>query len=116
MSGSSDSTQRYAFSSYLIDRLTSYIWLLQVVKFQPFYVFNKSRHMNDLRVGAEILKEALERENTIKDKVDKAAVSSKSTPSVTVSLNANDRLLRRMWRSALRPLPTNACQLVLSWD
>ncbi|THH01679.1 hypothetical protein EW026_g1069 [Hermanssonia centrifuga] len=36
----------------------------EVEKFQPLYVFNAKRHMQDLRIGAEILKEALERELT----------------------------------------------------
>ena len=33
----------------------------QVENFQPFYVFNK-RRMNDLKIGAAIIKEALDRE------------------------------------------------------
>ena len=35
---------------------------VQVDNFQPFYVWHK-RHLNDLKTGAAIIKEALEREN-----------------------------------------------------
>ncbi|KAI0638195.1 hypothetical protein C8Q77DRAFT_416722 [Trametes polyzona] len=41
----------------------------QVENFQPYYIFNK-RHMDDLRIGAAMIKEALDRE-LVKEEVDK---------------------------------------------
>ena len=56
------------------------------MKFQPFYVFNKSRHMNDLSIGAEILKEALEREMT---KEERAIEAKKNEKAVAAAHLAN---------------------------
>ena len=45
---------------------------------QPYYVFNKQRHIRDLQIGAEILREALEREVTKEERQERAKREEKA--------------------------------------
>lgn len=58
----------------------------QVEKFQPLYVFNKKRHMEDLKIGADILREALDRELT---KEERAAQAKREEKAVAAAQIAN---------------------------
>ncbi|OCH94099.1 hypothetical protein OBBRIDRAFT_789626 [Obba rivulosa] len=49
----------------------------EVENFQPFYKFNK-RHMSDLRIGAAILKEALDREMSKEERMVRAKRGEKA--------------------------------------
>ena len=59
---------------------------LQVDNFQPLYVFNKKRHMGDLKIGAEIIRECFEREMT---KEERAAQAKKEEKAVAAAQIAN---------------------------
>lgn len=59
--------------------------VMQVVNFQPFYVFNQKKHMADLRIGADILKEALEREMTKEEREERAKREEKAVAAAQVA-------------------------------
>ncbi|OBZ70199.1 hypothetical protein A0H81_10039 [Grifola frondosa] len=56
----------------------------EVVDFQPFYVFHK-RHMSDLRIGAAIIKEALERELPKDEQQLQAKLAEKAAHAAAVA-------------------------------
>ncbi|KAI0340932.1 hypothetical protein BDW22DRAFT_1485878 [Trametopsis cervina] len=58
----------------------------EVDKFQPFYVFNRKKHMRDLQIGADILAEALEREVT---KEEREARAKQQEKAVAAAQKAN---------------------------
>lgn len=57
----------------------------QVENFQPYYVFNKTRHIADLRIGADILKEALEREETKEERTERMKKEEKAVAAAQVA-------------------------------
>ncbi|KIP04877.1 hypothetical protein PHLGIDRAFT_120297 [Phlebiopsis gigantea 11061_1 CR5-6] len=57
----------------------------EVVNFQPFYVFNKKKHMVDLRIGAEILKETLDREVGKEERILRAKQDEKAVAAAHVA-------------------------------
>lgn len=56
----------------------------QVENYQPYYQF-KPRRMSDLRIGAEILKEALEREMSKEDRAERAKQQEKAVAAAHVA-------------------------------
>ena len=56
----------------------------QVEEYQPLYVFNPKR-LGDLRIGAEILKEALERELTKEERAERAKQQEKAVAAAQVA-------------------------------
>jgi hypothetical protein len=66
----------------------------EVESFQPFYVFNPKR-ISDLTIGAEILREALERELT---KEEREARAKREEKAVAAAQLANVRLSQMFFR------------------
>lgn len=88
---SSDSAQRYVgpFLQLAVDdALTSAGFVPKVMAFQSYYVFNTSK-MEDLRVGAAILKEALDRET---EKEERAQRGKEEQKAVAAAAAQNVRL------------------------
>lgn len=56
----------------------------QVENFQPFYIFNK-RYATDLRIGAAIIREALERETTKEEVVARKRAEEKAAHEAAVA-------------------------------
>lgn len=57
----------------------------EVDNFQPYYVFNRKKHLRDLQVGAEIVKEALEREMTKEERQERARREEKAVAAAQVA-------------------------------
>lgn len=58
--------------------------MLQVDNFQPFYIWNK-RYMNDLRIGAAMIKEALDRETTKEEQAARKKAEEKAAKEAAVA-------------------------------
>ncbi|KAH8118558.1 hypothetical protein DFH11DRAFT_1874689 [Phellopilus nigrolimitatus] len=73
---------------------------LKVIDFQPLYVFNGRRHLEDLHVGNEILKETLVREAEKQDRSKGSKLSEKELQEIVrhnVQLNfQEDRRMKQL--------------------
>ena len=56
----------------------------QVENYQPFYVF-RTKRIGDLRIGAEILQEALDRELTKEERAERAREQEKAVAAAQVA-------------------------------
>ncbi|KAI0773354.1 hypothetical protein BC629DRAFT_1595126 [Irpex lacteus] len=63
-----------------------------VENFQPYYIFNKKKHMRDLQIGAEILQEALTRESEKEERRERAFRDERAAEAARVA-NAKQAFL-----------------------